>query len=103
MLLIVQLMPLLPIIVMMPGDVCAIHLPGLTILRVLNLRYLWLVGVLRGHEHLPWFNLINMNGRVYDPLIAEFLSPDNYVQNPDLNYRLYSQIFFGFLAADKIP
>jgi RHS repeat-associated protein len=35
-----------------------------------------------GHEHLPWFNLINMNGRVYDPLIAMFLSPDNYVQNP---------------------
>ncbi len=35
-----------------------------------------------GHEHLPWFNLINMNGRVYDPLTGQFLSPDNYVQNP---------------------
>lgn len=44
-----------------------------------------------GHEHLPWFNLINMNGRVYDPLIAMFLSPDNYVQNPDLtqNFNRY--------------
>lgn len=36
-----------------------------------------------GHEHLPWFNLINMNGRLYDPLTAMFLSPDNYVQSPD--------------------
>ena len=32
-----------------------------------------------------------MNGRVYDPLIAVFLSPDNYVQNPDLtqNFNRY--------------
>lgn len=36
-----------------------------------------------GHEHLPWFSLINMNGRVYDPLTGQFLSPDNYVQAPD--------------------
>jgi len=35
-----------------------------------------------GHEHLPWFNLTNMNGRLYDPLIGRFLSPDNYVQTP---------------------
>lgn len=34
-----------------------------------------------GHEHLAEFRLINMNGRVYDPLIARFLSPDSYVQN----------------------
>lgn len=36
-----------------------------------------------GHEHLDAFGLINMNGRVYDPVIARFLSPDNYVQLPD--------------------
>jgi RHS repeat-associated protein len=36
-----------------------------------------------GHEHLPWFNLINMNGRVYDPLTGSFLSPDPEVQAPD--------------------
>jgi RHS repeat-associated protein len=36
-----------------------------------------------GHEHLPWFNLINMNGRVYDPLIGMFLSPDNFLQSAD--------------------
>jgi RHS repeat-associated protein len=28
---------------------------------------------------LPNFNLINMNGRMYDPLLARMLSPDNYV------------------------
>jgi len=41
-----------------------------------------------GHEHLPWFNLINMNGRVYDPLTGQFLSPDNNVQSPDFTQNL---------------
>jgi RHS repeat-associated protein len=35
-----------------------------------------------GHEMLDAFGLINMNGRVYDPVVARFLSPDNYVQSP---------------------
>ena len=44
-----------------------------------------------GHEHLPWFHLINMNGRVYDPLTAMFMSPDNFIQAPDFtqNYNRY--------------
>jgi len=33
-----------------------------------------------GHEHLYNFGLINMNGRVYDPFMSTFLSPDNYIQ-----------------------
>ncbi len=33
-----------------------------------------------GHEMLPEFGLINMLGRVYDPTLGVFLSPDNYVQ-----------------------
>jgi RHS repeat-associated protein len=41
-----------------------------------------------GHEHLYPFDLINMNGRVYDPLVSRFLSPDPYIQAPD-----YSQSF----------
>ena len=32
-----------------------------------------------GHEYLPWFNLYNMNGRLYDPLVGRFLSPDPYI------------------------
>ena len=38
-----------------------------------------------GHEMLPEFGLINMNGRLYDPLLGRFLSPDNYVQMPDFS------------------
>ena len=38
-----------------------------------------------GHEHLPWFNLINMNARLYDPLIGRFISPDPFVQAPDFS------------------
>ena len=42
-----------------------------------------------GHEHL-WITsfgrydvgLINMNGRIYDPIMSSFLSVDNYVQAP---------------------
>lgn len=36
-----------------------------------------------GHEMMGEFGLINMNGRVYDPTLGRFLSPDNYVQAPD--------------------
>ena len=35
-----------------------------------------------GHEHLDLLGLINMNGRMYDPLLGRFLSPDPYVQAP---------------------
>ena len=38
-----------------------------------------------GHEMLPEFGLINMNGRLYDPVLGRFLSPDNYVQMPDFS------------------
>lgn len=36
-----------------------------------------------GHEHLDAFGLINMNGRMYDPLSGRFLSTDAYVQAPE--------------------
>ncbi|MDR2972271.1 MAG: RHS repeat-associated core domain-containing protein, partial [Bacteroidales bacterium] len=35
-----------------------------------------------GHEHYPELKIINMNGRLYDPVIGRFFSPDTYVQNP---------------------
>jgi len=45
-----------------------------------------------GHEHLDMFNIINMNGRVYDPLTAQFFSPDPFIQSGSdwKNYNRYS-------------
>jgi RHS repeat-associated protein len=40
------------------------------------------------HEHLDDFALINMNGRVYDPQIARFLSPDPQLQAPGVLVEL---------------
>ncbi|MBI9066003.1 MAG: VCBS repeat-containing protein [Salinivirgaceae bacterium] len=34
------------------------------------------------HEHLSNVQLINMNGRVYDPILGKMLSPDNFIQSP---------------------
>ena len=35
-----------------------------------------------GHEHLADVGLIHMNGRVYDPLLARFGTPDPMTENP---------------------
>ena len=35
-----------------------------------------------GHEMLPEFGIINMNGRLYDPVLGRFFSPDPFVQMP---------------------
>ena len=45
-----------------------------------------------GHEHLLDVGLINMNGRLYDPVMSCFLSVDNYVQAPDnsQNFNRYA-------------
>jgi uncharacterized protein (TIGR02594 family) len=45
-----------------------------------------------GHEHMDAFGLINANGRIYDPCMGRFLSPDIVVQSPDFtqDYNRYS-------------
>jgi len=45
-----------------------------------------------GHEHYMECGLIDMNGRMFDPLTARFLSPDPYVQMPDnpQNFNRYA-------------
>ena len=43
-----------------------------------------------GHEQMAGFGLINMNGRLYDPYLQRFLSPDNVVQDP-LNAQSYNR------------
>ncbi|PZF74851.1 FG-GAP-like repeat-containing protein [Taibaiella soli] len=42
----------------------------------------WLIRGYTGHEDMPQFGLINMNARLYDPLLGRMLSPDDYVSNP---------------------
>ena len=51
-----------------------------------------------GHEHLTEFGLINMNGRMYDPLLGRMLSPDKYVAN-----SFYSQDFNRYSYARNNP
>lgn len=48
-----------------------------------------------GHEMLPEFQLINTNGRLYDPSICRFLSPDEYIQDPynSQSYNRYSYCY----------
>ena len=48
-----------------------------------------------GHEHLDAFRLIDMNGRMYDPLTCMFLSPDPQLQDPYrwLNYNRYAYCY----------
>lgn len=54
----------------------------------------WLRGY-TGHEHLPHFELINMNGRIYDPILGRMLSPDRYIQDPtsSQSYNRYSYVW----------
>ena len=55
----------------------------------------WLWRGYTGHEHMEEFQLINMNGRLYDPLVGRMLSPDNFVQDntSSQNYNRYSYVF----------
>jgi len=48
-----------------------------------------------GHEHLDAFAIINMNGRVYDPLTGMFFSPDPQLQDPGnwMNYNRYGYCY----------
>ncbi len=62
----------------------------------IDTRTSWIVS--RGytmHEHLDAFGIINMNGRVYDPLTAMFFSPDPFVQAPGnwLNFNRYAYCY----------
>jgi RHS repeat-associated protein len=47
-----------------------------------------------GHEHLEEFGLINMNARLYDPILGRMLSPDNYVHGATQTqgYNRYSYV-----------
>ena len=46
------------------------------------------------HEHLDKFGLINMNGRLYDPVLGRFLNADPVIQFPGFtqSYNSYSYV-----------
>jgi RHS repeat-associated protein len=47
-----------------------------------------------GHETVPGVGLVNMNGRIYDPGLGRFLSPDPTIQFPDNpeSYNRYAYV-----------
>ncbi|HTN18626.1 MAG TPA: FG-GAP-like repeat-containing protein, partial [Chitinophagaceae bacterium] len=55
----------------------------------------WLYRGYTGHEMLPEYGLINMNGRLYDPANGRMLRPDNYIQDP-LNTQSYNRFSYCF-------
>ncbi len=58
----------------------------------------WIYRGYTGHEHSDQFGLINMNGRMYDPVVGRMLSPDNYVPDP-----LFSQDYNRYTYARNNP
>jgi RHS repeat-associated protein len=67
-----------------------------------------------GHEHLAALDLVHMNGRVQDPVLGRFLSPDPFVQAPYFSQSLnrYSYVWnnpmslvdpSGFQPDDRLP
>lgn len=52
----------------------------------------WLWRGFTGHEHLPDYDLIDMNGRIYDPIVSQFVSVDpmlsSYPGQSPYNYAL---------------
>jgi RHS repeat-associated protein len=48
-----------------------------------------------GEEHLDLFGLINLNARLYDPVLGRFLSPDPYIQAPD-NLQNFNRYSYGW-------
>jgi RHS repeat-associated protein len=67
-----------------------------------------------GHEMLDQLDLVHMNGRVYDPLVARFMSADPIIQDPmhSQSYNRYTYVWnnptnltdpTGFMAADGTP
>lgn len=41
-----------------------------------------------GHEHIDLFELVNMDGRMYDHVVGRFISADPFIQSPDFTQGL---------------
>ncbi|GGX28214.1 RHS repeat domain-containing protein [Undibacterium squillarum] len=48
-----------------------------------------------GHEMLDQLDLVHMNGRIYDPLVARMMSADPYIQDPlsSKSYNRYTYVW----------
>ncbi len=46
-----------------------------------------------GHEHVDIFEIVNMDGRMYDPVTGRFLSPDPIVQAADFSQSLNRYVY----------
>ena len=55
----------------------------------------WLYRGYTGHEHLPQFGLINMNGRLYDPVLGRMLSTDNFIHE-DAGLNGFNRYAYAF-------
>ncbi|MEO8236875.1 MAG: RHS repeat-associated core domain-containing protein [Flavobacterium sp.] len=57
-----------------------------------------------GHEHLQSVSLINMNARLYDPMLHRFLGIDNYIQDPTntQNFNNYGYVMNNPLSNTDI-
>ena len=55
------------------------------------------------HEHIDEMGIINMNGRIYDPLIGRFMSADPYIQAPDdlQSHNRYAYVMNNPLNLDE--
>ncbi|HTN46571.1 MAG TPA: FG-GAP-like repeat-containing protein [Flavipsychrobacter sp.] len=58
----------------------------------------WLYRGYTGHEHMPHFSIINMNGRMYDPLLGRMMSPDIYLHGGTQGMNRYTYCFNNPLA-----
>lgn len=58
----------------------------------------WLYRGYTGHEHLDEFGIINMNARLYDPVLGRMISPDNFV-----NGAFDSQAYNRYSYANNNP
>lgn len=46
-----------------------------------------------GHEYISNYQIINMSGRMYDPIVGRFISPDPHVQDPSNSQNLNRYVY----------
>ncbi|WP_353098094.1 colicin E3/pyocin S6 family cytotoxin [Empedobacter brevis] len=60
-----------------------------------NAKLIFLDRGYTGHEHFTEVGIIHMNGRIYAPVLKQFLSPDNFIQDPE-NSQSYNRYGYAW-------